>query len=37
VSRHPEQIWQRVTGMALTFTALICGAIVNLVDALGLL
>lgn len=36
VSRHPEQIWQRVTGMALTFTALICGAAANLVYALGL-
>lgn len=36
VNRDPEQLWQRVTGMALTFTALICSAIVNLVYALGL-
>jgi uncharacterized membrane protein YecN with MAPEG domain len=37
VSRHPEQLWQRVTGMSLTFAALICGALANLAYASGLL
>ncbi len=35
VSREPEKIWQRVTGMSLTFTALIAGSVVNLVAALA--
>lgn len=37
VSRHPELIWQRVTGMSLTFTALVAGALANLVAASGML
>jgi uncharacterized membrane protein YecN with MAPEG domain len=37
VSREPEQIWQRVTGMSLTFTALVAGALINLLPASGLL
>ena len=37
VSREPEKIWQRVTGMSLTFAALICGAFANLAYASGLL
>ena len=37
VSREPEQIWQRVTGMSLTFTSLVAGALINLLRASGLL
>jgi uncharacterized protein len=37
VSREPEQLWQRVTGMSLTFTALVAGALINLVAASGIL
>ncbi len=37
VSRHPEQLWQRVTGMSLTFTVLLAGALANLVAASGIL
>lgn len=34
VSQSRERIWQRVTGMSLTFGAIVTGAIVNLVRAL---
>ena len=37
VSRHPERLWQRVTGMSLTFTALVAGALANLVASAGLI
>jgi uncharacterized protein len=37
VSREPEQLWQRVTGMSLTFTVLVAGALINLVAAAGLI
>ncbi len=36
VSREPEEFRFRVTGMAMTFTVLICGALLNLGATLGL-
>lgn len=36
VSREPERLWQRITGMSLTFAAIIVGALTNLALASGI-